>query len=216
MRNPGETARGGGGGEDDLLSALPDALLNHVMSFLRAWEVACTCVLSRRWRHLWATAPCVDLRLWGGRGHLRPPARLAKFAYRFLLEREVSAAVDTLRVMSSPVSFSDYEEGEEPSPQVVDYSACDVETWIRAAIKRRARVIHLTGHPEDSDFPDLNHVPIISRHLKHLKITGFSLEDRTLRQISCHCPCLEILELKCCLLDGREISSTSLKSLTMV
>nr|TKW25278.1 hypothetical protein SEVIR_3G108166v2 [Setaria viridis] len=40
----------------DRLSALPDAMLHHVMSFLRAWEVARTCVLSRRWRHLWASA----------------------------------------------------------------------------------------------------------------------------------------------------------------
>uniref|UniRef100_A0A0E0EIX7 F-box domain-containing protein n=1 Tax=Oryza meridionalis TaxID=40149 RepID=A0A0E0EIX7_9ORYZ len=78
MHSPGEAARGGGGGEDDLLSALPDALLHHVMSFLRAWEVARTCVLARRWRHLWASAPCVDLRVWRGGGHLPHPEEFAK------------------------------------------------------------------------------------------------------------------------------------------
>lgn len=36
----------------DRLSALLDALLHHVLSFLWAWEVARTCALSRRWRHL--------------------------------------------------------------------------------------------------------------------------------------------------------------------
>jgi hypothetical protein len=49
---------------DDRLSALPDELLQKVTSFLRAWEVARTCVLSRRWRNLWASTPCIDLRVW--------------------------------------------------------------------------------------------------------------------------------------------------------
>uniref|UniRef100_A0A0D9X599 F-box domain-containing protein n=1 Tax=Leersia perrieri TaxID=77586 RepID=A0A0D9X599_9ORYZ len=195
-------------GAEDRLSALPDAPLHHIMSFLRAWEVARTCVLSRHWCHLWASAPCVDLRVWRGGGHLPHPKNLAKFAYRFLFEREVSAAVDTLRVMSCP--GSDYES------VAVDYSISDVQTWIRAAIKRRARVIHLTGHPNDEDFTDLDHISVISCHLKHLKLSGCSLGDRILMQLSFQFPSLEILELKKCVLDGREISSASLKSLTMV
>ncbi|EAZ05914.1 hypothetical protein OsI_28152 [Oryza sativa Indica Group] len=170
MHSPGEAARGGGGGEDDLLSALPDALLHHVMSFLRAWEVARTCVLARRWRHLWASAPCVDLRVSRGGVHRPPPREFAKFAYRFLLEREVSAPVDTLRVLSSPVC---YDNGERE-----DYSTRDVEAWIRAAIKRRARVIQLTDHQDDEVFSDFDHVPIVTRHLKHLKLSGSVLEDR--------------------------------------
>ncbi|EEC83052.1 hypothetical protein OsI_28157 [Oryza sativa Indica Group] len=174
------------------------------MSFLRAWEVARTCVLSRRWRHLWASAPCVDLRVWRSGGHLPPPERLARFAYRLLFEREVSAPVDILRVMSSPDG-----EGEE------DYTTSDVQTWIRAAIKRRARVIQLTDHPMDEAFFNLGFVPIISCHLKHLKLSGSLLWNTTLMQLSSQCPALEILELKKCSLHGREISSTSLKSLTM-
>ncbi|XP_015648454.2 LOW QUALITY PROTEIN: MEIOTIC F-BOX protein MOF-like [Oryza sativa Japonica Group] len=195
----------GGGAAEDRLSALPDAVLHHVMSFLRAWEVARTCVLSRRWRHLWASAPCVDLRRLGRRRHLPPPERLARFAYRLLFEREVSAPVDILRVMSSPDG-----EGEE------DYTTSDVQTWIRAAIKRRARVIQLTDHPMDEAFFNLGFVPIISCHLKHLKLSGSLLWNTTLMQLSSQCPALEILELKKCSLHGHEISSTSLKSLTMV
>jgi hypothetical protein len=32
--------------DTDRLSALPDALLHHIMSFLKAWEVVRTCTLS--------------------------------------------------------------------------------------------------------------------------------------------------------------------------
>nr|XP_025876912.1 MEIOTIC F-BOX protein MOF-like [Oryza sativa Japonica Group] len=46
---------GGGGG--DHIGALPDALLWHVLSFLQSKEVVRTCVLARRWRHLWKSVP---------------------------------------------------------------------------------------------------------------------------------------------------------------
>lgn len=190
----------------DRLSALPDALLHHVMSFLRAWEVARTCVLARRWRHLWASAPCVDLRVWRGGGHLPHPEEFAKFAYRFLLERDVSAPVDTLRVLSSPVC----------DLEVEDYSTCDVDAWIRAAIERRARVIHISHHPKDEAFCNFDHVPIISCHLKHLKLSGYLFRQRALMQLSSQCPSLEVLELKGCYLDGHQISSASLKILTII
>ncbi|KAF0897818.1 hypothetical protein E2562_000524 [Oryza meyeriana var. granulata] len=64
--------------------------------------------------------------------------------------------------------------------------------------------------------PDLFSVRIVSCHLKHLKLSGSCLDDRTLMQLSSQCPSLEVLELKGCFLDGREISSASLKSLRMV
>uniref|UniRef100_K3ZC08 F-box domain-containing protein n=1 Tax=Setaria italica TaxID=4555 RepID=K3ZC08_SETIT len=123
----------------DRLSALPDAMLHHVMSFLRAWEVARTC-------------------------------GFAKFVYRFLLEREESAPVDTLQLLSSPACGDPY--WRLPSPSCdgdrVDYSSDDVDMWIHAAIKRKARVIQLARHPKEEDCPQFERVSIASRHLKHL------------------------------------------------
>ncbi|KAJ1276245.1 hypothetical protein BS78_05G199900 [Paspalum vaginatum] len=59
-------ASGGGngtfaGGGPDRLSALPDCLLHAVMSFLKAREAVQTCVLSKRWRHLWRSMSCLDI-----------------------------------------------------------------------------------------------------------------------------------------------------------
>ncbi|KAL6839065.1 hypothetical protein ACP4OV_031119 [Aristida adscensionis] len=52
---------GAGAGAVDPLSGLPDALLHAVLSFLPAPQVVRTCVLSRRWRHLWRSAPRVNI-----------------------------------------------------------------------------------------------------------------------------------------------------------
>ncbi|CAN6275757.1 unnamed protein product [Urochloa humidicola] len=44
-----------GGG--DWLSALPDEILHEI----KARQVVQTCVLSRRWRHLWRSVSCLDI-----------------------------------------------------------------------------------------------------------------------------------------------------------
>lgn len=57
-------ARASGGcsaGGPDWLSALPDCLLHVIMSFMKARQVVQTCVLSKRWRHLLRSVPCLDV-----------------------------------------------------------------------------------------------------------------------------------------------------------
>uniref|UniRef100_A0A0E0HVI8 F-box domain-containing protein n=1 Tax=Oryza nivara TaxID=4536 RepID=A0A0E0HVI8_ORYNI len=187
----------------DRLSALPDTLLHHVMSFLKAWEVVRTCVLSRRWRDLWASAPCVDIRLRGSGRDGAPPEDFGRFVYRLLLAREVSAPVDTLRLRSS--------NGEEYAET---YDNDDVNIWICSAIKRNVRVIHLNGHRKDELV--LEHTAFVSHHLKILKLSHIKLDGKILKQLSSQCTSLEDLELNNCPVNGGEILSVSLKKLTMV
>ncbi|GJN36545.1 hypothetical protein PR202_gb25417 [Eleusine coracana subsp. coracana] len=183
--------------ELDRLSALPDALLHRIMSSLKAWEVVRTCVLARRWRHLWASAPCVDLRLGADDD---APEEFARFARRLFRRRDASAAVDTLRLRSSDEDGAFDEE--------------DARSWIRAAIKRKAREIHLIGHR--NGLASLEHTAFVSRHLKILKLSYAQVDDNLFKQLSSRCPSLEEMDLKDCLLSGSEISASSLKTLTMV
>ncbi|KAL6659307.1 hypothetical protein ACP70R_003347 [Stipagrostis hirtigluma subsp. patula] len=205
-RRPG-TKPGGGGGVPvrpaDRLSDLPDALLHHVMSFLKAWEVVRTCVLSRRWRDLWASAPCLDLRVPCSRRDADPPEEFGRFVSRMLLSRDVSAPVDTLRLRSS--DGDDYAD---------TYDNDDVNVWIRFSIKHNARVIHLNGHRKDDLV--LEHTAFVSRHLKILKLSFVELDGKVLMQLSSGCPSLEDLDLNNCSIKGREIMCSSLKKLTMV
>ncbi|KAL6843341.1 hypothetical protein ACP4OV_027054 [Aristida adscensionis] len=200
--------RGGGGDPDaDRLSALPDALLHHIMSFLRAWEVVRTCVLSRRWRHLWASAPCVDLRA-GQDDYDEMPEDFPDFVRHLFHHREASAKLDTLRLRSSNVDNA--------------YNEHDSKSWIRAGINLGVRVIHLVGHHrshyflgQGSGHAVLEHTAFVSCHLKVLKLSYALVDGNLLGQLSSHCPSLEELDLKDCLLTGHEISSASLKILTM-
>nr|UYR41971.1 hypothetical protein [Hordeum vulgare subsp. vulgare] len=66
-------AKRGGGSADDRLSDLPDCLLHAILSRLKARQVVRTCVLSRRWQHLWLTSPCLDVDV-GEFRELRPHA----------------------------------------------------------------------------------------------------------------------------------------------
>ncbi|EEE56469.1 hypothetical protein OsJ_05684 [Oryza sativa Japonica Group] len=44
----------------DFLSALPEGILHHIMSFLNVRQVIQTCVLSWRWRDLWRSVPRIN------------------------------------------------------------------------------------------------------------------------------------------------------------
>ena len=146
--------------------------------------------------------------------------RFAEFTNHLLLLREASAPLDTLRLLSSPTHHDVPVYAQHSPPEYdddgEDYSSTDVKMWIRAAINRRAWFIQLSHHPREEDLSDLENVPIISCHLKHLHLSNTMLYDKTLRQLSSQCPSLEVLELKECYLAGPQISSASLISLSMV
>lgn len=45
---------------EDRLSELPDSILHHILLFLPVKNIAQTCVLSKRWRHIWYSFPDLD------------------------------------------------------------------------------------------------------------------------------------------------------------
>ncbi|XP_045826043.1 F-box/LRR-repeat protein At4g14103-like isoform X1 [Trifolium pratense] len=48
-------------GSEDRLSDLPDYVILHILSFLNTKHVVRTCVLSKRWKHLWKRIPTLIL-----------------------------------------------------------------------------------------------------------------------------------------------------------
>ncbi|VAH26814.1 unnamed protein product [Triticum turgidum subsp. durum] len=194
-------SRGPAAVKPDRLSALPDTLLHHIMSSLKAWEAVRTCVLARRWRHLWASSPYVDLRVRHSSGRdADPPEEFRHFVHRLFLLRDASAPVGTLRLRS----------GDEDA----DYDEDDASAWIRAAINHNERVIHLAGHR--SEIASLERVQFVSCHLKVLKLSYARLDGRILKQLSSSCTSLEELDLKDCLVIGAGIVSACLKTLIML
>ncbi|QHO08459.1 hypothetical protein HN51_067058 [Arachis hypogaea] len=109
----------------DRISALPDQILVHILSFLESKMVAATSILSSRWRDLWHSVPTVDLddALFPDEEEL-----FVRFAYAVILSRDVMQPILNFR-LKSEYSLS---------------AQCDVELWLNTAIQRKVERIELS------------------------------------------------------------------------
>jgi hypothetical protein len=188
----GAPRAGGHGG--DRLSGLRDEILYRVMGHLKAWEAVRTCgALSTRWRNLWASASCLDIR------HPWPCRDLAAFVRNLLLRRRPLAPLDSLRLCW-----------------------CQ-KFWIAYAVRHGAEEIELSGeHHFENPSPEyvrfiVDGDGLAKNHLKILKLVHVRLDGTTLTQLCSRCTFLEELELKDCQIpEITKIRSTMLKHLTMI
>ncbi|XP_006663281.2 F-box protein At5g03100-like [Oryza brachyantha] len=179
---------GGGGGGVDYIGALPDVLLEHVLSFLETKEVVRTCVLARRWRHLWASMPVLRVTARDS-GHA-----LHKFMDHLLILRNRSP------LEACVFDFSVFSNSKD------DMSF--VNLWIRYVLSCRVRVLtlHIGGLR-------LINLPVVSGILTTLDLGSLSVYGMFLDFSSC--PVLEVLNMTKCTIFADKISSMSLKRLSI-
>jgi hypothetical protein len=143
----------------DRLGSLPNDLLNHVLSFLPAHEVVRTCVLARRWLHVWKSVPA--LRVTGVKGFYNP-AWFVNFVDNLLLHRDTSARLDSFDLDLDERDF-DFKEF------LPDYEV-KLNLWFRFALMCEPRVLlalrttnGIYIDPEDYETLWFPNVPIISQ-----------------------------------------------------
>ena len=117
----------------DRISALPDDGLHHVLSFLPAEDVMRTCLLARRWRHLWKSA--IGLRIGFWHGDRRPPSvdSLQHFVNHLLLLRKRDSCLHTCELRLWPRDTSGWLVEERIS----------LNLWIRHVVEREVRMLRL-------------------------------------------------------------------------
>ncbi|KAM0876357.1 hypothetical protein ACQ4PT_036209 [Festuca glaucescens] len=171
---------------EDRIGALPDDTLRIVLSFLPSCESVCTCVLARRWRHLWKSVPTVvfyeeeETRFVTSLLLLRDQAPLREFVF---------------------ISFLD------GTPQ-------DAELWLRYAASCQVKVLRLAVHRYDfTERLPLPDMTLVCHQLTTLDICSVTLEERTLDFSSC--PVLDVLEMQDCEINAEKISCQSLRHLSM-
>ncbi|CAM0947569.1 unnamed protein product [Alopecurus aequalis] len=159
----------------DRMGALPDYMLQHVLSFLPAQAAVRTCMLARRWRDLWRSTR--GLRIVGLHGPQR--AQYLRVFVEHLLILRKRTDLDTVKI-----KFDLFEDDDEPY----------LKLWTRFAVmcKVRALTIHLDG----PSYLYLDHMPLVTRHLRTLDLEGVGLDEDFVGFGSCSA--LEELKMDSC------------------
>ncbi|XP_066337257.1 putative F-box/LRR-repeat protein At3g28410 isoform X2 [Miscanthus floridulus] len=183
----------------DRISALPDDALHHVLAFLPAEDAVRTCVLARRWRHLWKSA--TGLRIGFGHGDTPPFVdSLRHFVNHLLLLRKRDSCLLTCELRLGPRVYWLVEERN------------NLNLWIRHVVDREVRMLRLEIHDFYYGF-HLDNLPLVSQHLKTLALIGVCLNS--LCNFS-NCPNLEHLVIaESYIYEAPQISSKSLKHLSI-
>ena len=183
---------------EDRTRTLPDEILEHVISFLPAQEAVQTCVLAKRWCHLWKSMPALRIiaNEWLDEEGVK---KLNMFIKSLLLKRNNSAQIDVCEVEIG--EYSDY--GDDPQ----------VDQLVRDALLCQARIIRITVSSE-FNWVRLGGPPFISQHLTRLELTQVDLQDDVLDYSSCLA--LKNLLMRGCFIQNKNISSQFLEELTII
>ncbi|XP_062201087.1 putative F-box/FBD/LRR-repeat protein At1g78760 isoform X2 [Phragmites australis] len=203
-------ARVPGGGARCRINALPDDALLHVISFLNARQAVRTCVLSRRWRHLWRSVARINASYEEFDGMADTDeecnALFKKFISRFLILRNPTA-LDEFRLR-----YSIPDDDSIDSVHQLEAESADANLWINHALQWNARSVKVS---EWGLKLHLDPAVFTSNYLISLKLSNAILFPGFFRNIQTGCTKLERLILRGCAINDIEISSQTLKVLTI-
>ena len=191
----------------DAFAALPDEILQHVLSFLPAQPAVRTCVLARRWRRLWEGA--AGLRITAANAPEPPCA-----PDDLVSSRELREFVDHLLLLRGGAPLDSCEFWFDVRD---DVDVPHVNLWIRHVVRCQVRRLVLSITREN-DVRGLHfhvdNLPLVSRHLRRLELYDTKLSDSFLDLSGC--PGLEDLYVD----NGdfgnaKRISSKSVKHLSV-
>jgi hypothetical protein len=199
----------GGGGGGGLFDALPDELLNHVLSFLPSREAVKSSILSRRWRHLWRSTPAVRVRGEGDNFRL--------FVNSLIVHRDKpplhSFEIDADLVIPLEPSYGSSDWDYWRYIREVDGH---MDLWVSYALSAQCRARSLMVRLENASVPwrPRSALTFASPHLTTVHLDAAHLVDGLLDFWSC--PALRSLALVRCRLQGDALVSPSLERLALV
>ncbi|XBI13491.1 hypothetical protein VPH35_140219 [Triticum aestivum] len=181
-----------GGCGADRLGALPDEILQHALSFLPSREAVRTCLLSRRWRHQWKSAPALRV---ADVDAFKSAQRFNEFVNHLIVLRD-RTPLHACEIAAYKEYKGRYYDDEEPSRYT--------DLWIRYAMSCNVRLLRLSNHdPSDLDAQYENiedvllHAHIASHHLTTLELEGVMFSCEYPLDLS-SCPNLETIKMNRC------------------
>ncbi|CAM0146242.1 unnamed protein product [Urochloa decumbens] len=175
------------------IDALPDGVLEHILGFLPAPEAVRTCVLARRWRHLWKFATGLRINIIPDHAKQSPSYEELLQFVEHLLEHRGLAPLETCE-LRFVVGYTD--------------AMLYLNRWIQHVVMCKVQMLRLSNTYHGWFQLD----PLVSQHLMRLELVGLMLTSRFC-DLS-NCPALEHLEFDDCNFSCiQKISSESLKCL---
>ncbi|ONI19074.1 hypothetical protein PRUPE_3G257200 [Prunus persica] len=171
---------------EDRISELPDEILIAIVSLLDTWEGGRTCVISKRWRFLWASVTCLnfDRKEWEFTEPLRKPCICGLFK---ILQSHQGSTLERLRI-----GYCD-----------LDSECCrsDVDNSIESAIlQKRVQRLEIDDVRFSNDpyiFPERPFKTPFGvsciKSLTHLSFNNTNIHSRIVCHFLSHCPLLEHL-----------------------
>ncbi|KAJ4786193.1 FBD-associated F-box protein [Rhynchospora pubera] len=210
----------------DRLSALPDVLLYKILSSLDPREVAQTCILSKRWRNLWTSVPCLHFEISDRTTTFSKEScrRFKKMVNAYILSYDEAACLHSFHLSCRGRRYL-HKGIADAAPM-----------WIEQAMKHKPNKVQLNfSHYERLRLPDslylcssleelyiifhfgVNTIPfepdeVCLPKLKRLQLRCTSISPDAMKKICYGCPMLESLSLENCLLEKQDVTFGSLKS----
>ncbi|CAO2199915.1 unnamed protein product [Urochloa humidicola] len=199
-------------GAGDRISGLPDELRHNVLSFLPARDAVRTCVLSPRWRQLWAFAPRLNVDAEG----FTSQSSFIEFVNALLLSRGcIPLQSFWLRANGPGIFLENFRD--------------TANLWVRYALSSNVEELGVDDYNQNDRYGDvknpieffqIQHCPFNSSYLKKLHLCYVYINNHGLKKLFSGCPVLEDLEMINCEISDTgyssgpvEFSSASLKSL---
>ncbi|GFP84215.1 putative F-box/LRR-repeat protein at3g18150 [Phtheirospermum japonicum] len=206
----------------DRLSALPDGVLIHILSFLGVQKSAVTSALSKRWRFIWTELPILEFK-----NYSRESEKIRKF---------VAKVNRTLLIRSRGIQLEKFSVCFRYNGSF----ASDVDSWIGFVLKNKVKEVGLSMHSTVTAVEELYGLPemmysnssltqfsvrgclmdtlttIEWQSLTCLYINNSELSQRVIESILSGCPVLHTLDLEECWgFNCLDVKSQNLYTLTV-
>jgi len=142
----------------DRISALPDSVICHILSFLSTKESAATSIFSKRWKALWLSVLTLDFDDY----EFANFTSFRLFIYSVMLSRNITLPLRSFRIKCWDRSFG--------------FNPHDVNRFIEAAVQRGIQNLNLDMSPLIRNFS----LPICvfsCSNLTVLKLTSLKIHD---------------------------------------
>ncbi|KAH6809590.1 hypothetical protein C2S51_027373 [Perilla frutescens var. frutescens] len=230
---------------EDRLSALPDTLCQHIVSFLPATDARRTAFLSRRWRFIWCACPSFNFD--EREFHGRPLPLLQRYRSRLNFIRFVEEAMEFRRSFFDDLTVDKFKVSMRFFEELVPH----LDEWIAFALERNVKELSIIAEMKDliaiaeffqpyrvpyqlpksvftaksihtlelvfCDFTQVSLTSVDLPSLKNLEMINCHLSDSILEALISGSPLLDMLSLSLvCGLEKIQISGDNLKMVVVL